>query len=115
MAHKVLIPLYGDEVAPRFDLAAEVLIAVGDGSSQKRNESIMVLSQPSSEKLCQLILSEGVDTVICNGIEEEHYQYLNWKRIRVFDSVIGPWKSVLERFYQGGLKPGEIFKEDMGS
>jgi hypothetical protein len=53
--------------------------------------------------------------VICNGIEEEHYQYLTWKRVKVFDSVIGPWKAVLNRFYQKDLMPGEILEKDMDS
>jgi len=113
MSQKILIPLYGDDIAPRFDMAAEVLVAESGASGSGRKESIMVLAQPSSEKLCQLILTEGIDTVICNGIEEEHYQYLTWKRVRVFDSVIGPWKAILDRFDRGELKPGEILKESM--
>jgi predicted Fe-Mo cluster-binding NifX family protein len=112
MAQKVLIPLNGNDVASRFDLATEVLIAVGGGVGVKTKEKIVVLSESSSEKLCQLILAEGIDTVICNGIEEEHYQYLTWKRVQVLDSVMGSWKSVLKRFYEGTLKPGEILYKD---
>jgi predicted Fe-Mo cluster-binding NifX family protein len=112
MALKSLIPLYGNDVAPRFDLATEVLVAVGDDSGKKWKEKIVVLSQSSSEQLCHLVLTEGVDAVICGGIEEEHYQYLTWKRVQVFDSVIGPWESALERFYQGKLKSGDILYKD---
>jgi len=108
MKKNILIPLFGNDVAPRFDLATEVLIAVVDEAGQNREEKIVVLSQPSSEKLCHLILTEGVDTVICSGIEDEHYQYLTWKRIRVFDSVIGSWASALERFYEDKLQSGDI-------
>ena len=106
--NKVLIPLHGDDVAPRFDLAAEAVITVGDKAFEKREEKIVVLPKSSSEKLCHLILTEAVDVVICSGIEEEYYQYLTWKRVQVLDSVIGPWKSVLERFYQGRLRSGDI-------
>ena len=113
MPKKALIPLHGNDVAPRFDLAAEALIAVGDEAGKKWKERIVVLSQSSSEQLCQLILTEGVDAVICGGIEEEHYQYLTWKRVQVFDSVIGPWEKALERFYQGRLQSGDIFYEDV--
>jgi predicted Fe-Mo cluster-binding NifX family protein len=108
MQNKTLIPIHGDEVAPRFDLATEVLIAADDETGKKREEKVVVMSQPSSEQLCHLVLTEGVDAVICNGIEEEYYQYLKWKRIRVIDSVIGPWKSALDRFRQGKLQPGDI-------
>lgn len=109
MKLKTLIPLYGNDVAPRFDLATEVLIALRAEPDQPVEEKIVVLSQPSSEQLCHLILTEGIDTVICSGIEEEHYQYLIWKRVQVFDSVIGPWEAALARLYQGNLQPGDIF------
>ena len=107
MSSKVLIPLYGNDVAPRFDLATEVLIGVRDENRPKGEEKIMVLSQPSSEQLCQLVLNEGMDAVICNGIEEEHYQVLVWKRVSVYDAVIGPWGKVLRRFYAGTLNSGD--------
>ena len=105
---KVLIPLYGDDVAPRFDLATEAMITFGGETREYREEKIVVLPQSSTEKLCHLVLTEGIDVVICSGIEEEYYQYLTWKRVQVFDSVIGPRKAVLERFYQGMLQSGDI-------
>jgi len=111
MTQKILIPLYGNDVAPRFDLTTEVVIAVSDESAENRDEKTVVLSQASAEKLCHLILTENVDLVICNGIEEEYYQYLTWKRVQVFDSVIGPYESVLERFYSGSLQAGDILYE----
>ena len=112
--NKVLIPLYGDDVAPRFDLAAEAVISVGDKTIEDRQEKIVVLPQASSEKMCHLVLTEAVDVVICSGIEEEYYQYLVWKKVQVLDSIIGPWKSVLERFYQGMLRSGDILYPKTG-
>ena len=115
MSSKVLIPLYGNDVAPRFDLTTEVLIAVGDEESGKREQKIVVLSQASSEQLCQMVLTEGANAVICNGIEEEHYQYLVWKRVMVLDSVIGPWEKALERFFKGSLQSGDILYASAGA
>jgi hypothetical protein len=80
MARKVLIPLYGNDVAPRFDLATEILIIFTDNPISSGMEKIIVLPQESSEKLCHLILTEGIQTVICGGIEEEYYHYLIWKK-----------------------------------
>ena len=108
MTPKILIPLYGNDVAPRFDLATEALITRGDGLQAGREEKIVVLPQASAEQICNLILTEGVEVVICSGIEEEYYQYLIWKRVQVFDSVIGTWESALARFYRGTLRPGDI-------
>jgi predicted Fe-Mo cluster-binding NifX family protein len=108
MAKKVLIPLHEEDVAPRFDLATEVMIFTGidePGSGKKR---MVVLPSASSDQLCHLIVTEGVDTVICSGIEEDYYQYLVWKRIEVIDSVIGSCSAALNRYAEGALKPGDI-------
>ena len=108
---KVLIPLYGNDVAPRLDLATEVMVSTS-GEADDRQEKIVVMAQSSFEQLCNLVLTEGVDTVICGGIEEEQYQYLVWKRVQVFDSVIGPWESALTRLHRGELESGDILYAD---
>jgi hypothetical protein len=107
MIKKVLIPLYRNDIAPRFDLATEVLLATLDPQGKRLEEKTIVLPRPSSEKLCQLILTEGIHAVICGGIEEEYYQYLIWKRVEVLDSVIGPFSTALERFTEGKLQAGD--------
>jgi predicted Fe-Mo cluster-binding NifX family protein len=109
MTKRILIPLYGDEVAPRFDLATEVVIT-GAGPDGEE-ERIVLLPHASADQLCHLILTEKVDTVLCNGIEEEYYQYLTWKKVRVIDTVIGTWQGVLERLKRHQLKPGDIIKK----
>ncbi len=105
---RVLVVLYGNDVAPRFDLATEVLIAsvVTDGKVEETK--ILVLPQASAEKLCHMILTEDVQAVICGGIEDEYYQYLTWKRVKVFDSVAGPYELALEKLGTGALQPGDI-------
>lgn len=106
MGTKILIPLYGNDVAPRFDLATEILILRLD--KNKGEEKIIVLPQASAEKLCHLIITEGIDTVICSGIEEEYYHYLIWKKITVLDSIIGSWRSAIEAYQKNELKIGTI-------
>jgi predicted Fe-Mo cluster-binding NifX family protein len=108
MPKKILIALHGEEVAPRFDLATEVLIAVIQADGTVADERTMVLPQASVEKLCHMILTEDVGVVVCGGIEEEYYQYLTWKRVRVIDSVIGSCERALERLRSGTLQTGDI-------
>lgn len=108
---KVLICLHGSDVTPRFDLTTEVLIASIAGDGAVRDERTLVLPQASAEKLCHIILTEAVQTIICGGIEDEYYQYLIWKRIDVIDSVIGRCDQVLDRFREGTLQPGQILKD----
>ena len=99
---KILIPLFNDYIAPRFDLATEVLIIdAGEGGDDR--EKIVMLPQASAEQLCHMILMERIEVLICGGIEEEYYQYLKWKKIDVLDSVIGTWKSALEKYSQETL------------
>lgn len=110
MAEKVLIPLYGDDIAPRFDLATEALIVSIGEKGEIAEERTIVLPHASSDELCNLILSEGVGTVICGGIEEEYFQYLTWKKVSVIDSVIGSYQRALEVFREDGLRPGLILQ-----
>lgn len=111
MAGKVLVTLYGNDVAPRFDLATEVLIASVDDEGVVREEKTMVLPQASAEKLCHMVLTEEVKAVICGGIEQEYYDYLTWKRVDVIESVVGSYGSVLDKFSRGKLKSGDVLSD----
>lgn len=116
MVRKVLICLHGNDVTPRFDLTTEVVIASIRENGGVEEEKTVVLPQASAEKLCHMILTENVDTVICGGIEEEYFQYLSWKRVNVLDSVIGPSNVVLDCFRNGALQAGDIlFEREEGS
>ncbi|MBW1887097.1 MAG: dinitrogenase iron-molybdenum cofactor biosynthesis protein [Deltaproteobacteria bacterium] len=108
MSQKILITLIESDVAPRFDLTTEVLISsLGEDRSIVDNKT-MVLAHESAEDLCQLILTEEVDVLICGGIEEEFFDYLTWKKVNVLDSVMGPWERALDRFRSGDLDAGAI-------
>jgi predicted Fe-Mo cluster-binding NifX family protein len=109
--NKVLICLHGNNVTPRFDLTTEVLIAAIAANGEVQDERTLVLPQPSAERLCHMILTEDVQTVICGGIEEEYYQYLVWKRVKMIDSVIGSCEDALERYRAGTLQPGQILMD----
>jgi predicted Fe-Mo cluster-binding NifX family protein len=108
MSRKVLIAILESDVAPRFDLTTEVLISdlAEDGSVEE--ERTVVLARESAEDLCQLILNEEIDVVICGGIEEEFFEYLTWKKVIVLDSVMGPWERALTGLRTGRLQAGAI-------
>lgn len=107
MIMKTIIPILADEVAPRFDLACEVHI-IATMKSGETEEKTVVLPQASAEKLCHLILTENITTLICGALEDEYYQFLRWKNIEIFDSVAGPWKLAFEKYMDKNLKPGDI-------
>lgn len=107
MLQRILISIMGDDIAPRFDLATEIQIITFSNGRVEESKTI-VLPQPSAEKLCQLIITENVKAVICGGIEDEYHQYLTWKRIQIFDSVIGRWQEALDMLMEKTLSPGDI-------
>jgi len=105
---KILIPTQGDFVAPRFDLATELLIAmVKDGELLEQPKSI-IMERPSEEELCQIIIGENITEIVCGGIDEVHYNFLNWKKIKVYDSVIGDWHTVLQMAISEAVSQGAI-------
>ena len=107
----MLIPLLGEHIAPRFDLAVEVLIVESDSSATVTGEPrIVLLPGPSADELCALILKEGVGLVVCGAIEESHFQYLSWKKIQVIDRVIGPWQQAVGPAVAGRLQAGDILR-----
>ncbi|MCE5333574.1 MAG: hypothetical protein LLG06_03195 [Desulfobacteraceae bacterium] len=108
---RALLTLDGYDIAPRFDLAPEVMI-VGIARGEKSEDvKTVVLPRPSAEMLCRVIMAENIQTVVCGGIEEEYLEYLNWKRVETIHSIIGPAETVLERLKEGKLRSGEILVE----
>lgn len=110
-AKYALLALCREEISPRFDMAAEVLIApVSPEDSSERGKverKHLVLAHVSSEELCDVITRSGVAVVVCGGIEEDYYHYLRWKRIEVISDVMGPVEAVLDRLAQGLLRAGD--------
>lgn len=105
---KIMITIRGDFVAPRFDLSSEVMIATYYDQQLLEKPRSIIVSDVSAEIICDLALKENVATVICGGIEEQHYQFLTWKKITVIDAVIGPHADVLRLATNNTLESGII-------
>ena len=110
MEQKILIALFVDQVAPRFDLATEVFIASMADGGRPIEKKTVVLPRASAEKFCHLVLLKKIGTVVCGGIEDEYYQYLKWKNVKVLDSVIGSYKDVIKQLEFGTLQSGDIIR-----
>ena len=109
---KVLIPIMDNDLAPRFDLAADVLVVsiTRETSAMGRiEEKVTILDAPSAEAMCRLAVAESVQTVICAGIEKEFFDFLEWKGIRVIDDICGPIDAILEAFLGGHLSAGQSY------
>jgi len=109
---KILIPLFENQLAPRFDLASEALIVsiFRETSVMGRvEEKVVVVETPSAEGMCRLAVKEHVQTVICAGIEKEFFDFLEWKRIHVLDDICGQVDTILEAFLGGKLASGQSY------
>ena len=109
---KILIPLYENQTAPRFDLAVEALIVsiTRETSVMGRvEEKVVVVKSPSAKAMCRLAVKESVQTVICAGIEKEFFDFLEWKGVRVLDDICGQVDNILEAFLGGKLTPGQDY------
>ncbi|MCF8107216.1 MAG: dinitrogenase iron-molybdenum cofactor biosynthesis protein [Desulfohalobiaceae bacterium] len=105
----ILITIQGNHVAPRFDLTPEVWLGNYDPQTFEPQGRILVLPQPSADKVCQMVIDEGVSIVICGGIEAQYHEYLRWKRIRVYDSVLGKYADAVQALAAGRLQSEMIF------
>ncbi|WP_028573932.1 NifB/NifX family molybdenum-iron cluster-binding protein [Desulfonatronovibrio hydrogenovorans] len=108
---RVLITVHDHDISPRFDYTLEVLIVEKDGEGQIVDKKNLLLSEPSAEEICNLVQTENVQAVICGGIEADYYQYLTWKKVLVFDNIMGPVSRVLEAWTEGVLKEDTIFRD----
>jgi len=108
---KILITISGNDVAPRFDLATEVLIATSEGGKVQSTPRTILMNRPSSEELCNLIIQEDITLLICGAIEENNFKYLTWKKINVIDSVIGPYEEALSLALEKKLEGGTILPQ----
>ncbi len=107
---KILITLQNNDIAPRFDLTTEVLIARITRGKISGAPRTILLPGPSSDELCSLAIKEEVALVICGGIEDAHFQYLIWKKIEVIDRIIGPAEEALALAMVKKLQSGAILR-----
>lgn len=107
---KVMVAIANSDVAPRFDLAVEAVIAEIAEGAVEAEPRIIVLSEASADELCALAVREGVEAMICGGIDDVHYEYLRWKNIRVIDNVIGTYELALQVFARDELSSDAILQ-----
>lgn len=107
-SHKIAVPVYGEEIVPRFDLSTEVIILTTAQSGEILDKKIIILPRSSSDELCHTLLAQEINTLICGAIEDEYYEFLKWKKIKVFDGVSGRWTHAFERWQTQTLNPGDI-------
>lgn len=111
MIKRVIIPIFKDQVAPRFDLAKEVMIAIVSENRAIEEPKNIVLPRSSPEDLCHRILAENINCLICGGIEDEYYQFLKWKKLQIYDNVSGRYEIAFRKYLENSLSSGDLLCE----
>jgi predicted Fe-Mo cluster-binding NifX family protein len=104
---KIAIPAFHSKVSPRFDTAQElVLLEVIDGNVINRERQ--PLQAYSAAGKIKKLLEEGVDTLICGGIDRLSRQQIGLNRIEVYSWVTGEINDAVSCFLRNGLNSGTI-------
>ena len=104
---KIAIPAFHSKVSPRFDTAQElVVLEVTDGTVIKREKQPLQAYSVSGK--IRTLLEQGVDTLICGGIDRLSRQQLGLNRIEVYSWVTGEIDDAVSCFLSNGLNSGTI-------
>ncbi len=104
---KIAIPAFHSKVSPRFDTAQEwVLLEVIDGHVINRERQ--PLQAYSAAGKIKKLLEQGVDTLICGGIDRLSQQQIAFNRIEVYSWVTGEIDDAMSCFLRNGLNSGTI-------
>ena len=102
---KIAIPIFGDRISPRFDFSPEMWVIEVERGKVVGQEKFSTANLNLPKRLEQ-ITSNGVDKVICGGIDGLSRNQLGSRGIDVVQDVIGDADIVFDLFLRGRLRPG---------
>jgi predicted Fe-Mo cluster-binding NifX family protein len=102
---KVAIPIFGNRISPRFDFSPEMWIIEVERGEVVSQEKLPMANLNLPQRLEQ-ITSNGIDKVICGGIDGFSLNQLGSKGIDVLEDVIGEAETAFDLFMRGRLRPG---------
>jgi len=102
---KIAIPIFGKRISPRFDFSPEMWVIEVEGGKVVGRQKFLTANLNFSQRLEQ-ITSNGVDKVICGGIDGLFRDQLGSRGIDVVQDVIGDAGIVVDLLMRGRLRPG---------
>ena len=100
---KIAIPDTNGNVSPRFETCNRIKIFESDTDAANYKEKTIEVSDLSPFEKARLLRKEGVDSLICLGIENWIYHYLTGFNIRVVFGVSGKTAEIAEDFLKGKI------------
>jgi predicted Fe-Mo cluster-binding NifX family protein len=105
MNMKIAIPLFKGRISPRFDVCPEIWIVELNNGEVINQEKWPMESFDLQQRLDQLT-SNGVDKIICGGIDSFCIGQLGSRGVDVIHNVAGEAGEALNFFIRGVLRPG---------
>ncbi|MGD0919265.1 MAG: hypothetical protein ABSB22_22720 [Thermodesulfobacteriota bacterium] len=105
MDMKIAIPIFGNRISPRFDFSPELWLITVENGELVNQEKIPTANLNLPQRLEQ-ITSNGVDKVICGGIDGFCLNQLGTRGIDVVEDVMGEAEVAFHLFMRGRLRPG---------
>jgi predicted Fe-Mo cluster-binding NifX family protein len=102
---KIAIPIFGNRISPRFDFSPEIWVIEVERGKVVGEAKLFTANLNLPQRLGQ-ITSNGVDKVICGGIDGLSRNQLGSRGIDVVQDVIGDADIVFDLFMRGRLRPG---------
>jgi len=102
---KIAIPIFENRISPRFDFSPEMWVIEVERGKVLGREKFSTANLNLPQRLEQ-ISSNGVDKVICGGIDGLSRDQLGSRGIDVVQDVIGDADIVFDLFMRGRLRSG---------
>jgi predicted Fe-Mo cluster-binding NifX family protein len=102
---KIAIPLFRNRISPRFDFSPEIWIITVENGEVVHQEKLPMAHLNLQQRLDHLV-SNGVNQVICGGIDGFCLNRLGCRGIDVLQNVVGEAKIAFDLFLKGRLRPG---------
>lgn len=102
---KIAIPRMGESVAPCFEYCTTIAIYTVDDSGRVEQVDVPLASREPFDRV-RLLRDQGVDTVICGGMQEVYEDLLRASGLQVVSWVSGAVEDLLGTFLKGDLRSG---------
>ena len=99
------ITLLANRVAPRCTHADSIMM-IEQHRDRIKAEKKLEMTQGSLQNLCDLLLQNHIDTLICGGITRENKKFLQSKKLDIIDNVVCTADEIIRALRLGKLRPG---------
>ena len=102
---KIAMPIMNRRIAPRVGMAITLLIVDVERGVEVKRKTVSLSEMHPFEKI-RYIKQEGVNILICLGIEMVLYNYLITFGLQVISGVQGSAEEILDLYLSRRLSPG---------